>query len=134
VVNEDEFLQLIITKSGIKNPTYESADCEMACDLSDEEEPKKPAAVKPQIKTEASERMDLEVKAEPAVATVKAEPMELAVKAEPAVATVKAEVNDNVSQLWVDKYKPTKMSKIIGQSTEKSNAPKRATRRSCSTG
>ena len=133
VVNEDEFLQLIITKSGIKNPTYESVECEMACDLSDEEEPKKPAAVKPQIKAEASECMDLEVKAEPAVAAVKTEPavasvkaeaserMDLKLKAEPA--TVKAEVNDNVSQLWVDKYKPTKMSKIIGQSTEKSNAP-----------
>ena len=29
------------------------------------------------------------------------------------------EINENISQLWVDKYKPTKMSKIIGQQGEK---------------
>ena len=34
------------------------------------------------------------------------------------------ELSDNISQLWVDKYKPTSMKRIIGQTTERSNAPK----------
>lgn len=40
-LNEDDFLQLIITKSGIKNPEYEKTDVEMI-DLAESDEEEKP--------------------------------------------------------------------------------------------
>ena len=52
IVTEDEFLQLICEKSGIKNPTYENNDCEMMPE-SDEEE-----KVVPEVKKELNEDID----------------------------------------------------------------------------
>lgn len=145
MVSEDEFLQLICQKSGITNPSYEENDCEMV-EASDEEEiqVKKELSQsmdvlesKKSFKQEKSEPVDVVVDKKPAKA--KEEKMDThneskPVKEEPTV-TPKAEassgkpaapkeLSDGVSQLWVDKYKPTSMKRIIGQTGESSNAPK----------
>lgn len=144
MVSEDEFLQLICQKSGITNPTYED-DCEMM-EASDEEETQV-------IKKELTQSMDLleskkpfkQEKSEPLDAVVDKKPVvkeqkmdsgseRKLIKEEPVVTpktevamekpAVPKELNDGVSQLWVDKYKPTSMKRIIGQTGESSNAPK----------
>lgn len=161
MVTEDEFLQLICEKSGIKNPTYESTEVDMV-PSSDEEImeldekieflDKKPDVKKlPELsesidfldnkkqKAEISEAIDfLDNKKSPKKikketkspikpktelkSPVKPKPIETKQETKP-VGPPK-ELSDNVSQLWVDKYKPAKMSKIIGQTTDKSNAVK----------
>ena len=161
MVTEDEFLQLICEKSGIKNPTYESTEVDMV-PSSDEETmeldekieflDKKPDVKKlPELsesidfldnkkqKAEISEAIDFldnkkspkkikkEIKSPIKPKTelkspVKPKPIETKQETKP-VGPPK-ELSDNVSQLWVDKYKPAKMSKIIGQTTDKSNAVK----------
>ena len=162
-ISEDEFLNLICLKSGIKNPTYESNEVEMneeeeekmlseSVDLS-EEEPKvkkaKTTPIKEQAKTTPIKEENVN-KSMKSPVSVKKEAIELPKhiktpspakpkvtseikpKQEPIIkqeAKIKDEPKNKVgpdasSQLWVDKYKPTTMAKIIGQGTEKSNANK----------
>ena len=144
-INEDEFLQLICTKSGIKNPTYESSvDVEMQPNEEKENHTKELSEsidfldTKKKVKEEArvkelSESIDfLDEKVDKKLhvtGTDSAPIQQKKIKTESVVAEkpiMKYEPREVVEPtlLWVDKYKPVKMNKIIGQTTEKSNAPK----------
>lgn len=88
---------------------------------------KKSVAVKGEAVDQGKPIVKKEVDVKPTVAksVVKEEPVVTA-KAEPQSQKpdVPKELNDGVSRLWVDKYKPTSMKRIIGQLGEKSNATK----------
>lgn len=153
MVNEDEFLQLICEKSGIKNPTYESNEVEMVPDSDDEnieltesidfldnkseakqsklpelsesidflDNKKSPVKIKKETKSPSKLKRESKSPVQPKIETKKPK-----LETKPNIKPIgpPKEISDNISQLWVDKYKPVKMSKIIGQTTDKSNAVK----------
>lgn len=137
-LNEDEFLKLICTKSGITNPKYENNDVEMMSldddnanikteseekikkklDLDDEEVISKKVE-KFHVKEEKIHDIKMSPKS-PKLSVVSEKPKQVEVKTESKPKLEQKVVNE----LWVEKYKPQAMNKIIGQGTEKSNANK----------
>lgn len=130
-VNEDEFLKLICTKSGITNPKYENTECEMMS-MENEIEPKDiKMEVEEEVVSKKTEKIKTPTKEAEKKPMIKQSPKEIKtipIKEEKSTQPVKTEVKKcegNVqNELWVDKHKPQAMNKIIGQGTEKSNANK----------
>lgn len=132
-INEDEFLELIIKKSGITNPTYEGDENFTEMDTSDDKPEVKKEVVKSPVKKSDTVKPALkETKSEPKspvkpIAT-KQEKLSPAkpvaeIKVSSSVSTT-ASTSHSESDLWVEKYKPKAMNKIIGQTGERSNANK----------
>lgn len=118
-INEDQLFELItssLPKKDTKKEESEPMDVEMVPEVKKSEEKKKPTpksnekhdikTEKKRESTESKKKLDFEPKKE--------------IKKEVSMDSQK----DKETLLWVDKYKPNSMAKIIGQQGEKSNARK----------
>jgi replication factor C subunit 1 len=157
MLNEDEFLQLICTKSRITNPKYEG-EVEMLMDTEEmKEEVKKEAASSSSSSSSSQKLKSLKIdeddvqdenqlitkkeaktpeKKKTAASPVKQAQITKAEKTTPTKSqqppNIKQETqakkeenhNNGETELWVEKYRPKQMTKIIGQLGEKSNANK----------